>query len=430
MAISGSASPRTSDEVAERLLARAETAVRAARAAGFERLAVAAEWAHLHRHEGSRAHPLDHWTEIGSTRLRVYEYAAAELAISLEVSPLAAQRLMGDAIDLQRRLPRTWNAVRDLRVDDWVARRIVTITRDLPDHLAQLVDSAIAEHLGTLPPGRLFGVVEARVVEADPAKAEARAATERTRHGVWPTRPEAGTAGLFVRGDATDLKRFYAMADHIAHLVAEHGDGEETLDQLRARAVGILADPRGAAEFLAGRDPGRGKTVVYVHTTLEQLAAPKYSALGVNRVEDIGAFARRQLVDLLGHEHVSLRPVINPAGQAPADCYEVSDAMAEALHLSKPADVFPYATSLSRTLDKDHTVPYDPGGPPGQTRMGNLGKLTRRHHRVKTHAAGWLVAQLPDGRFLWRTPRGRFRLTDGTGTHVVQVYSGSLVLAA
>ncbi|WP_457109946.1 hypothetical protein [Marmoricola sp. URHA0025 HA25] len=430
MAVSGSPRCDTPDDAAERLLARAERSVRAARQAGVERLEVAAAWADLHLHPGPTAHPLDHWTEIGATGLRIYEFAAAELAVSLEVHPLAAHCLMGDAVDLQRRLPRTWRAVQELRVDDWVARRIATRTRDLPDHLAVLVDAAIEELLGVLPAGRLFAVVDARVVEADPAAADARAAKERTRRGVWQTKPEAGTGGLFVRGDAADVKRFYAMADHIAHLVAEHGDGEETLDELRARAVGILADPQGAADFLAGGDPARGRTMLYVHTTLEQLASPKYAALGLSRVEDIGAFTRSRLVELLGHEHVSIRPVLALAGQAPVDAYEVPGRLAEALHLTKPADVFPYASSLSRTLDKDHTVPYEPDGPPGQTRLDNLGKLTRRHHRVKTHATGWTVAQLPGGRFLWVTPHGRYRITDPSGTHVVQVFSGNVVLAA
>jgi hypothetical protein len=114
--------------------------------------------------------------------------------------------------------------------------------------------------------------------------------------------------------------------------------------------------------------------------------------------------------------------VIDLADQVPADAYEVPASMAEMLHLIKPADVFPHALSLARGLDHDHNVPYvDPkdGGPPGQTRIDNLGKMTRRHHRVKTHAPGWTLAQLPGHRYLWVTPHGRYRITDSAGTHVV-----------
>jgi hypothetical protein len=98
-----------------------------------------------------------------------------------------------------------------------------------------------------------------------------------------------------------------------------------------------------------------------------------------------------------------------------ADCYEVPAAIDERLQLSKPADVFPFASSTSRNLDKDHTVAYDEDGPPGQTTEANLGKLIRHHHRIKTHG-GWLVEQR-NGRFTWITPHGRVFITDGNGTH-------------
>jgi len=418
---------------AERLLQLAERSVVAARRAGRDRLAVAAEWARLHVREplGSPVrHPDQKWTEIGATRLRVYEYAAAELAVSLEIHPHAAQRLMGDAVDLQVRLPRTWAAVSRLELDDWVARRVVSKTRDLTDELARTVDEQIADHLVVLPPGRLFAVVEARVVEADTVAADAKAAKARTEHGVWPTRPvslddgvaPADTAGLFIRGDSADLQRFVGTVDQVAQLLAEH-IADESVGQLRARAVGILADPQGAADFLAGRDPARGRTTLYVHTTLDQLTAPDNATGGVARVEDLGAFTRTQLVRLLGHEHISVRPVLDLADQVPADGYEVPARVAEMVHLIKPADVFPHAQSLARGLDHDHTVPYDDpadGGPPGQTRVDNLGKMSRRHHRVKTHAPGWVLTQLPDHRYLWVTPHGRYRITDSAGTHVVR----------
>jgi hypothetical protein len=56
-----------------------------------------------------------------------------------------------------------------------------------------------------------------------------------------------------------------------------------------------------------------------------------------------------------------------------------------------PADVFPYAAAVNRRIDLDHTIPYispDRGGPPGQTRIGNLGPYLRRHHNYKLTAAG------------------------------------------
>ena len=89
-----------------------------------------------------------------------------------------------------------------------------------------------------------------------------------------------------------------------------------------------------------------------------------------------------QLHVLLGNRcSISLKPVIDlPAEHISVDCYEIPAQLREQLLLRYPADVFPYAATVSRSIDIDHTVPYlspDRGGPPGQTRIGNLGPHVR-----------------------------------------------------
>ncbi|QWZ08338.1 hypothetical protein KRR39_00085 [Nocardioides panacis] len=68
-------------------------------------------------------------------------------------------------------------------------------------------------------------------------------------------------------------------------------------------------------------------------------------------------------------------------------------------------------------------MPYDAtrtGGPEKQwaTRIGNLGPLTRTHHRIKTHGH-WTLRQPFPGIYLWRDPHGLLYLQDHTGTHPV-----------
>jgi hypothetical protein len=128
-----------------------------------------------------------------------------------------------------------------------------------------------------------------------------------------------------------------------------------------------------------------------------------------------------RLHSLLGdHCRISLKPVIDlPAGHIPVDAYEIPATMREQLQLRYPADVFPYAAAASRRIDIDHTVPYlslDNGGPPGQTRIGNLGPFARGHHNQKTHGS-WQVRQPEPGVWLWRSPHHRIYLVNATGTH-------------
>jgi hypothetical protein len=400
----------------------------------------------LYRRTPNRERAGRTWSRLGGDEVEVYEYAAAELGISLEVHPLAAQHLMADAIDLIDRLPNTWEAVRSLRLEAWVGRKIAKATRELTRAQAGQVDTAIGEALGSLPPGRLLSLVEARVIEADQAAADAKAEEARRHQFVHAGRDnEDGLRSLTARADAVDVHRFAVMTDQIARILAEQGKGSEeqteTLDQLRARALGILANPllalrlllgvgedlapEAVAEVIKNASPARTRphTVLYVHATPSML-----TGLGIARTEDLGPLTKRQLIRLLGHEHITLKPVIDLADQIASDRYEVPDAIAERLHLLKPADVFPYAESLSRKMDKDHSVPYRPHGPPDQTRVENLGLMTRRHHRVKTHAEDWAHRQLPDGTNLWKTPHHRYRLTDQFGTHTIDPVIGATLL--
>ncbi len=140
---------------------------------------------------------------------------------------------------------------------------------------------------------------------------------------------------------------------------------------------------------------------------------------GVARVEGIGPVTIDQAKQWLGDCTITLKPVIDLAGIAPVDAYEIPDHIREAIHLITPADTFPYASCLSRQMDLDHTIPYlhpDDGGPPGQTGIGKLGPLTRHHHRIRTHSK-WQVKQPFPGIYLWRSPHGRYWLVDHTGTH-------------
>jgi hypothetical protein len=57
------------------------------------------------------------------------------------------------------------------------------------------------------------------------------------------------------------------------------------------------------------------------------------------------------------------------------------------------------------------------GGPPGQTRIGNLGPMTRFAHRVKTFGIGWRLRQPFPGVYLWRSPHGYWFRVDNDGSH-------------
>jgi len=115
---------------------------------------------------------------------------------------------------------------------------------------------------------------------------------------------------------------------------------------------------------------------------------------------------------------VTMRPVLDLAGQAPVDAYEIPERHRQAVQLMTPADTFPFSSSLSRSHQIDYTEPYRHGPSAvgaGQSKLGNYGPMTTTHHRIKTFGA-WAVQQPFPGVYVWRDGHGAFYLVDHTGT--------------
>jgi hypothetical protein len=426
----------------------------------FAQLALAAHWADLHGHldtasgsEGMVFPGSERLIELGGDGTPgVAEFCPAELAAVLGMSPYAGAQLMADALDLRHRLPTLWDRIRRGEVQPWIGRRVAQHTRRLSLQACAVADRKVARWCSRLTWTRLAPVIEAAVVEADPGQATVDTAVARDQQGVWVDLNAAGTGtgSCYIRADATDLTRFDAALNEIAADLAALGD-DRGRDQRRASAVGVLADPHetldlhqraqnpdhthtvGGDDQTSPRSPragrsrrgggdGRCDVVLYVHLTDEALRGT--DAAAVARVEGIGPVLADTVRDWLRPgpgrrgNRIVVKPTLDLADQTAVDAYEIPDRIRELVHLRSPADCFPYASSTSRTLDSDHTREYltlRDGGPPGQTGPGNLGKLTRFHHRIKTHGH-WQVRQPFPGYYLWRSPHGRHFLVDHTGT--------------
>ena len=458
-------------------LAAAEANEHALIAAEIRRLQIAAHWADLHPGEGVAASGLpgiEHPVRLGGEGTpTIGDFAAAELGCVLRISDGSAARLIGDALDLRHRLRLIWAAAQAGQAPAYQARHIATATRQLTGEQASVVDARIAPSLGAVPWSRLQTLLQAAIHQADPDGAEQKAAAAAQDRFVRLGRAsEHGLKLIIARATAGDAIWFKATIDRIAEILATQGD-TDTADVRRSTAIGILAQPAQALQLLCQHqhdnwdgpteptddescyaetsdvqqpdlDPGdpepsdaeqggrrslqltappfdpdraRPRATVYVHLSAEALT----SDAGLARVEDIGPVLLGRLRLLLGNRcTINLKPVIDlPAGHTPVDAYETPASLREQLLLRNPADVFPYAAAVTRSIDLDHTIAYhspDHGGPPGQTRIGNLGPHTRRHHRHKTHG-GWQVRQPEPGTWIWRSPHKHIYLVNATGTH-------------
>jgi hypothetical protein len=436
----------------------------ALREAECEELVLAAAWADVHYLDGSTedcrpsVQRACAWGGDGCPQ--VAEHCAHELGALRGTGAVAARMLIADALDLRHRLSRLWVLVRTGVVRAWQARAVAQATHELSWEACAEVDQTLSSFLPMLAWPRFRRLLTAAVLEADPDARRAREEAARSERGVWSFDGEHGLRTIVAKAASGDVRWFLATVNRIAEVLQLDGD-RDPVDARRAKAVGILAQPALALQLLtrhavdpdphsqeppADEDPedqdeaqdgergdrslvldapglagvdlrrARPRVVLHLHLSDSSLRAGD----GLVRPEHGDPLTLDQAREWLADNgcHVTVRPVVDPVETAPVDAYEIPYRLRDALFLRDPVDVFPYGNATSRTLDLDHTTPYVPfdrGGPPGQTGLHNLGPLTRSHHRAVTFA-GWRRGQPTPGTYLFRSPNGHVFLTTNHGT--------------
>ncbi|HET7689139.1 MAG TPA: hypothetical protein VFK41_02075, partial [Nocardioidaceae bacterium] len=189
------------------------------RRAGNDRLMLAAAWADMHQvppgvkdgeHPGAEGTP------------EVARFAVEELSVLIEKHVHAGRQVVADALNLRHRHPRLWARVQAYEVEAWVAaqtaRRVAAA--GLSAVQARWVDEETAGALAELPVGRYFTVLDAKVIEADQALAEARRGEAMQRRFVRKTRlNEHGLKGLYAMATFTGVDTVYATVDRAASIL-------------------------------------------------------------------------------------------------------------------------------------------------------------------------------------------------------------------
>ena len=421
----------TPTEVIDRVRAAREAQQQAA----VEELELALEWARLHPCPANETPA--HWGEAdlhdeglvplaGPGAPWVAEFAPVDLAAALGITHDAGRQLIADALELAYRLPRLWKRVLAGEVPVWRARLIARETTDLSVEAALFADRLIAA-----TPRRIGQVQAARLVQEarlyfDPDRALADEEEALTKRGVWLRHGSApATTDVTMTLDTPDALLFDQTVTRIAGDLNELGDTED-LEVRRARAVGILADPQYALDLLSGpRQPQHPASARAVRTNLYVHLTPA----------DLDATWMRAPVPPRSRSSAPPPPSCSPTGSpgsqqpaprspsAPSSTSTPTGPWTSTTHPTRCARpwscatrhcVFPGCRRDSRACDLDHITEYLPmedGGPPGQTRPGNLAPLCRTHHRVKTHTA-WHYKRLDDGSYVWTAPTGhQYRVT-------------------
>jgi hypothetical protein len=411
----------SADLDASATLARLQTVVRRRRQAEVDDLLLVLHYCDLHSAIPAERGPGgEQLGDLGGDGTPgVQELALVELGIARQVHTHSVRSAAADALDLRHRLPHIWEKVRDLEAEAWVARRVASMSRKLSLEAARVVDLAVADAIAGQSPARVLDLAGAKVIEADRAAHDAAVAAERRKRFVGTSRvDEFGLRMLIARLTAGAADGIITAVDRIAVLLKKREEYADLgADELRSEAFAWLARPEDVLALLEGAaDPRqhRQRSTLYIHLS----EAAVSSGSGVGRVEGLGPHTLQQLIDLLGHTHVTVKPVVDLTEQVSVNAYEHPETIKERIHLRWGGDAFPHATRTTRNVDYDHPVSYKPHGPPGQTNSRTGQPLSRTAHRAKTHL-GYRCTPLPTGEVLWRTPHGLHRIVDGTGTHQI-----------
>jgi hypothetical protein len=215
-------------------------------------LEAAAHWADLHAEperlpDGRSLPGMEQLVELGGPGTpAVAEFCPAELGAELGMSGWAAARLIGAALDLRHRLPALWGRIRAGEVRPWVGRKTAEATRGLSAEVAGLVDAKVARYAHSLSWARLAALIEATIMQAEPARAEQAARNAEQSQGVWVSQSsECGVKAIYIRTETPNAIWFDAAIDRAADALQLCGD-TSSKDVRRGRAVGILAQPQQA----------------------------------------------------------------------------------------------------------------------------------------------------------------------------------------
>jgi hypothetical protein len=351
----------------EQILDAAGACAETIRDAETELLRLAYEWAVVH--PANRLDPVEA-DKPGRERARqlggegtpeVCEFAAAEFGARIGRSPYAAAALIGDALDLQHRHPRLWARVEAGEVRASYARYVTGKTRGLTREQAAYVDAGVVESAdGRITWSRFEELVAAKVTQAAPEVARAkeeRAAKARFAKKTRRTAPDEahGMGSFLVHADLATIEAIDGFVTAKAAELADRFPDAPHLttdDDRRVHAFLLMVSGAPTDTDLADLLP---QVQLYVHTYADTngtdldtgTGTDPGGAVGVVRLEGHGPVTEEWVRRFLGpHARFTIRPVLDIAGQAPVDSYEIPDRHRRAVHLMTPAE------SLSRFLCK------------------------------------------------------------------------------
>jgi hypothetical protein len=394
----------------------------------------------------------------------VSEFFPDELAMILSCSRPAATTLTEHSLTLVERLPATWAALADGRLD-WpraraLARELGWPARETDPEVVAEVEAAVLPDAMNLSVSRLVAAIRRELLirdasAADRRRTQAERAADVTVHPLGDGMAELRAVLPLPLAAATRQ-----TVDAYARMAKEDGD-VRLLGQLR---VGVLSDlvlrpwdtsrpavtaaltvvapvgglRTGTTPGSAGPDAlpdrvaevgGQPITAAHLRELLQELGslcpggleAPAGGSLDVAIVDPATGGQRAVVTPTQLARLVRRGCPDHPTGgcgcavlgpPTPVDRYRPTPDQYRFVRTRDRTCRHPGCANQAAWADLDHVVPHAGGGP---TDCANLCCLCRRHHRLKTHGHSWRFVMDADGVLSVTTPSGITRTTRPPG---------------
>lgn len=382
------------------------------------------------------------------------EFFPDELGHVLRCSRTAATDLAETSNVLLTRLPATRGRLADGLLD-WPRARAIAAelgwpARDVPDAVVHLVEAEVLPRAMEVKVRTLRELIRARLLahgvdlsEERRTKAESTAnvTVEAGRDGMAELKAVLPIASATACRDAVDRYARMLKADGdprpigvlraevLADLILRPWDASRRPVTAQLTITAPIHALRPDAKAVAEVD-GRPITAGLLAEILEQLdavcpgglRAPAGGSLDVSLVDPVSG--RLRAVVTRGELEALVRRGCPEHPGAPCECpvldrpdpvdrYRPSAAQYRFVRTRDRTCRWPGCTNQVVWADLDHVIAHACGG---QTACENLCCLCRRHHRLKTHARGWVFVMTDDGVFTVTSPAGVSRTTWPPGT--------------
>jgi hypothetical protein len=342
----------------------------------------------------------------------------AEVSAAMNMSPMAASKMVGQAEALDTRLPEVAMLLA-MGKTDWRTVALIITRTDLVDGaLMPQLDRSMAERIinwQCWSRRRIINAVDAEVQVIDPQAAKERRATADNARHVNVTAQPNGMAQIHGALPATAAAVVDKRLSEMAVSVCTHDS--RTIAQRRADALLALSEGRALAcncnradcpTLIIDESPALPRFVINVIASQQTLDGcsdqPGY-------LEGYGVIDADQVRQLA--ESATLRMLSEPAvNDAEALRYQPSAALERWIRCRDLTCCFPGCDRPAWVADIDHTIPFNHIRPSagGLTVPANNKCYCRHHHRLKTFhdgPDGWRDEQLPDGTVVLTSPTGR-----------------------